>query len=94
MIESELFTPVQTELMFKLSDYFEQLDEEELDHVINIIKDELDELSDEDKYHILQECRRLKGINEELKTAEEFIKKSEEQLNLAIPNSYYIPGFD
>ena len=90
-MESELLTPTQVELMFKISDFMEQLSEEELKKIHEQL-DEID-LSEEELLIIKEEQDRLNREREKREEAEAYIKSCDRRFNNII-KSTYIHGFD
>ena len=84
-MESELFTLPQTELMLKLHEYTNSLDEEEQEVIEErlsfTLKQVLEVLSNEELQVIIDEQNRLVNYNKTRVEAETFLKQSEELLS-------------
>lgn len=94
-MESELFeNRSQIELMLKLADFLSDLDEEDLNPILEKARDLLDSFTEEEKYYIAEEVRRLKKESDIIEKAEEHIRDSEELLNKVCKNSTFIPGLE
>ena len=90
-MESELLTPVQIELMFKIYDFLELLSDEEKEELRSQLDDL--ELNDEELYIIKEEQDRLNEERRKRDEAQKYLNECDKQFNNIFKSSF-IPGLE
>jgi len=88
-----LFNQTQTEFMYKLYDLIQEMDDDTKNSIMEGLKDELNDFTEEELLVIKEEQDRLIEERKKRELFEEHFYNSEKTFNTGMKNAF-IPGFE